>query len=281
LIWDVFNDRFMQHAMLATLLAGTACPLVGVLVVTMRLSFIGVCMSHAAFAGALLGLVLGVNPLATAMLFGIIAAGALGPLADKGDFGPDTAMGVVFSASLGLSFLLLALIPGPKTEALGLLWGSILTVTSENLLLLAGVAAGISLLLFAFYKEIQAVIFNRGLAAAAGIPAAAVFYGLLICSGLAITASLSAIGGLLVFSLIINPAAAAYQLTYSLKRMFLLAVLFGVLSGWLGLALSCLLNLPAGALIIVVSSLIFLAATVFSPKRRGTRIQTEKETANG
>ncbi|MHB1455294.1 MAG: metal ABC transporter permease [Armatimonadota bacterium] len=266
--WDILYDRFMQHALLATLLAGVACPLVGVLVVTMRLSFIGVCMSHAAFAGALLGLILGVNPLITAMLLSIIAASALGPLADNGDFGPDTAMGVVFSASLGLSFLLLALIPGPKTEALSLLWGSVLTVTSDNLLLLAGVATGITLLVLMFYKEIQAVIFHRELAAAVGIPATAVFYGLLICSGLAITASLSAIGGLLVFSLVINPAAAAYQLTYNLKRMFLLAVFFGVLSGWLGLAFSCILNLPTGALIIVVSSLIFLAATAFSPKRR-------------
>lgn len=281
MIWDLLNDRFMQHALLATLLAGIACPLVGVLVVTMHLSFIGVCMSHAAFAGALLGLILGVNPLATAMLLSVVAAGTLGPLADKGDFGPDTAMGVVFSASLGLSFLLLALIPGPKAEALSLLWGSVLTVTTENLLLLAGVAAGISLLTFMFYKEIQAVIFHRELAAAVGIPATAVFYGLLLCSGLAITASLSAIGGLLVFSLVINPAAAAYQLTYKLKAMFGLAVLFGILSGWLGLAISCILNLPTGALIIVVSSLIFLAATLCSPKRRGTRIQAEKETTCG
>lgn len=268
---DIFQDRFMQHALLATLLAGAACPLVGVLVVTMRLSFIGVCMSHAAFAGALLGLVMGINPLAMALVLSVVAAGALGPLADKGDFGPDTAMGVVFSASLGLSFLLLALIPGPKTEALSLLWGSVLIVTEENLLLLAGVAVGILILVLMFYKEIQAVVFHRELAAAVGIPSTAIFYGLLLCSGLAITASLSAIGGLLVFSLVINPAAAAYQLTYSLKRMFLLAVLFGVLSGWIGLAISCILDLPTGALIIVVSSLIFLLATILSPKRLSAR----------
>ena len=278
--WDILRDSFMQHALLATLLAGVSCPLVGVLVVTMRLSFIGVCMSHAAFAGALLGLMTGVNPLLTAMLFSVLAAGVLGPLADKGDFGPDTAMGVVFSASLGLSFLLLALIPGPKTEALSLLWGSVLTVTNQNLILLASVAVGISILTVLFYKEIQAVIFSRELAAAVGIPATAVFYGALLCSGLAITASLSSIGGLLVFSLVINPAAAAYQLTYSLKRMFLLSVLFGVLSGWIGLAASCVLNLPSGAVIIVISTLIFLVTSVFSPKRRTLKSNTQEETAS-
>jgi len=258
----------MQNAVLATLFAGISCALIGVLVVTMRLSFIGVCMSHSAFAGALLGLVIGWNPLATAMLFSLAAAGALGPIADRGEFDPDTAMGVVFSSSLGLSFLLLALVPGPKTEALSLLWGSILTVTRTNLLLMAGVALGILVLLKLFYKEIEAVMFSRELALACGVPATAVFYGLLVASGLAITTSLSAIGGLLVFSLVINPAAAAYQIARNLKNMFLLAVTFGILSGWVGLALSCILNLPTGALIIVVSSIIFITATVFSPKKK-------------
>lgn len=266
--WDLLNDGFMKNALMATLLAGIACPLIGVFVVTMRLSFIGICMSHAAFAGALLGLVIGVNPTLAALLASFIAAGALGPVADKGDFGPDTAMGIVFSSSLGLSFLLLALIPGPKSEALSLLWGNVLTVTTSNIVLLACVMVVVLLLVIAFNREIQAVIFHCELAASVGVPATAVFYGLLLCSGLTITASLSAIGGLLIFSMLINPVAAAYQLTYNLKRMFLLSVVFGVLSGWVGLLLSCLLNLPTGAVIILTSGLIFLIATIFSPKRR-------------
>jgi manganese/iron transport system permease protein len=268
---DILNDAFMRHAVIATLLAGIACPLVGVLVVTMRISFLGVCMSHAAFAGALLGIVLGVNPMMTAMLFSFVCAGALGPIADKGEFGPDTAMGVVFSSSLGLSFLLLALVPGPKTEALGLLWGNVLTVTRPDLYMLGGVAAVALLLVGLFYKEIQSVIFNRELAAAVGVPATAVFYGLLLSSGLVTTAALKCIGGLLVFSLIINPAAAAYQLTYDLKKMFLISACLGVLSGWIGLLLSCALNLPTGAFIVIVSTLLLLAATIFSPKKRNAR----------
>lgn len=264
----ILADGFMQNAILATLLAGVACPLVGVLVVTMRLSFIGVCMSHAAFAGALLGLVLGCNPVLFALLASVVAAGTLGPLADRGDFAPDTAMGVVFSSALGISFLLLAIIPGPKSEALSLLWGSVLTVTHSDLFLLFAVACVVLLLLTLFFKEIQSVVFSRELALSVGVPATAVFYGILLCSGLAITSSLSTIGGLLVFSLVINPAAAAYQLSYDLKHIFLLSVLFGVLSGWVGLAASFAFNLPSGAVIIITSSLIFLAATIFSPKRR-------------
>ncbi len=272
---EMLREPFLQRAILATLFTGIACSLVGVLVVTMRISFLGVCISHAAFAGALLGLVISKNPTWLAIAVSLVAAGALGPLADRGDFAPDTAIGIVFSSALGVSFLLLSIIPGPKTEALSLLWGSVLTVTAGSLYLLASVAIGAMLLIGLFFKEIQTVIFNRELAKSLGLPATCVFYGILILSGLTTTASLNAIGGLLVFSLTVNPAAAAYQLTYSLKKMFAIAAAFGVLSGWIGLALSWQLNLPTGARIILVSCALFVLANAFSLKRRAN-----KSTAN-
>lgn len=265
---DLLHDGFTRNALAAALFAGVACSLVGVVIVTMRLAFLGVCMSHAAFAGALLGLVLGVPPMATALAASILAAGVLGPLSDRGELSPDTAVGMVFSSSLGVGFLLLSLIPGSRAEALSILWGSILSVTRSDIAVLAAVAAAVVLVTTLFFKEIQAVVFDRELAAAVGVPATAVFYGLLMASGLAITASLPSVGGLLVFSLAVNPAAAAYQLTYSLRTMFALAAVLGVLSGWGGIALSCALDLPAGALIIIVSTVIFVAAAILSPKRR-------------
>ncbi len=270
-MFEMTRDPFFQRALLATLFAGVACSTVGVLVVTMRISFLGVCMSHAAFAGALLGLVVGLNPTACAVLMSIAAAGVLGPLADRGDFSPDTAIGIVFSSAMGVSFLLLSMIPGPKTEALGLLWGSVLTVSSGNLYLLGAVAAGSALLATLFFRQIQTVIFSRDLARSLGLPATAVFYGILIASGLTTTASLNAIGGLLVFTLMVNPAAAAYQLTYSLKRMFVISAVFGVASGWLGLVISWYLDLPTGAVIVVTSCGVFVLASTFSPKRRALR----------
>lgn len=275
-MFEVFADPFLSRAVLATLFAGIACSVVGVLVVTMRVSFLGVCMSHAAFAGALLGLVIGANPTWMAVIASLAAAGALGPLADRGDFAPDTAIGIVFSSALGVSFLLLSIIPGPKSQALNLLWGSVLTVTPGNLYLLAAVAAISALLIRLFFKEIQTVILSRELARSLGLPATAVFYGILLLGGLTTTASLNAIGGLLVFSLIVNPAAAAYQLTYSLRRMFVIAAAFGVVSGWIGLALSWKLSLPTGALIILASCTLFVIATIFSPKRCGCKQITDK-----
>jgi len=265
---EIFGYQFMQNAILSAFLGGIACATIGVFVVLMHMPFIGVAMSHAAFAGALLALWLGHNPLLGAIIFSLLAAAVIGPLADRGELSPETSLGVIFSLMLGLAFLFIGLMPGTKSGALALLWGSLLTNTRSDVAFLAVVATVVVGLVFIFYKEIQATIFHRGIALSVGLPATLILYGVLFLTGATVTATLRSIGGLLIFSLILNPAAAAYQLTYSMKRMFLLSAAFGVLSGWAGLLISYLLNLPSGATIVVTSSVIFMMATIFSPKRR-------------
>jgi len=263
----------MQNAILAGLLGGITCSVVGVFVVTMHLSFIGVCIAHAAFAGALLGLWLGFNPLIGSLLFSLAAAAIIGPVADRGELNPDTSIGISFSVRLGLAFLFMGLMHGARTEALNLFWGSILTVGRQDIIFLAATAGAIVGLVAIFYKEIQAVICHREVALAVGIPATVVFYGLLFSTGVTITASLQSIGGLLIYTLILNPAAAAYQLTYSLKKMLLIAAAFGVISCWAGLVASYFFDIPSGASIVITSSIIFGLATAFSPKRKVKRWQ--------
>ena len=270
---DIFQYHFMQNAILAGLLGGITCSVVGVFVVTMHLSFIGVCIAHAAFAGALLGLWLGFNPLIGALLFSLAAAAIIGPVADRGELNPDTSIGVIFSLMLGLAFLFMGLMHGARTEALNLFWGSILTVGQQDIIFLAATAGVIVSLVAIFYKEIQAVICHREVALAVGIPATAIFYGLLFSTGVTITASLQSMGGLLIYCLILNPAAAAYQLTYSLRKMLLIAAAFGVISCWAGLVASYFFDIPSGASIVITSSVIFGLATAFSPKRKVKRWQ--------
>ena len=265
---SIFGYQFMQNAILSALLGGIACATIGVFVVLMHMPFIGVCMSHAAFAGALLGLWLGFNPLVGALVVSLLSAAIIGPLADRGELNPETSVGVIFSLMLGLAFLFMGLMPGTKSGALELLWGSILTNTRSDIIFLGIVAVVVVGLVIAFYKEIQATIFHRDMALSVGIPATVMLYGILFLTGATITASLRSIGGLLIFSLILNPAAAAYQLTYSMKRMFLLSAAFGVIAGWTGLLLSYLFNVPSGATIVITSSVIFMLAAILSPKRK-------------
>ncbi len=258
----------MQNAIIAAFLGGVACATIGVFVVLLHMPFMGVCMSHAAFAGALIGLWLGVNPLITSFVLSLIAAAIIGPLADRGQLNPDSSVGVIFSLMLGLAFLFMGLLPTSQSAAWELLWGSILTNTRSDLIFLTIVALIVVGLVLLFFKEIQITLFNRNIALAVGIPATLVLYGILFLTGVTITATLRSIGGLLIFSLILNPAAAAYQLTYSMKKMFFLSAGFGVLSAWVGLLLSYFFNIPSGATIVIVSSLIFMVAAVVSPKKK-------------
>ena len=276
---SIFGYQFIQNAILATFLGGIACSTIGVFVVLLHMPFIGVAMSHAAFAGGLLGIWLGFNPVLGALAFSLAAAAVIGPLADKGELSPETSLGVIFSLMLGVAFLIIGLIPSTRSEALGLLWGSVLTVTRIDILLLAIVALIVVCLVIIFYKEVQATVFNRQIALAVGLPATIILYTILFMTGATVTVSLNSIGGLLIFSLILNPAAAAYQLTYDMKKTFLISAMFGVASGWAGLALSYAFNIPSGATIVITSSLIFMLAAIFSPKRRvkGWQQKAERE----
>ena len=156
--FSIFGYQFMQNAILSAFLGGVASAVIGVFVVLMHMPFIGVCMSHAAFAGALLGLWLGFDPLIGAFGVSLLSAAIIGPLADRGELSPETSIGVIFSLMLGLAFLFMGLMPGTKSGALELLWGSILTNTRSDIILLGIVAVVVVTLVIAFFKEIQATV---------------------------------------------------------------------------------------------------------------------------
>ncbi|MFA7693825.1 MAG: metal ABC transporter permease [Candidatus Hydrogenedentes bacterium] len=265
----LFQHEYLQNAVLAGFFSGALCGISGVFLVAMGASFLGICIAHAAFAGALLGLLTGLSPMACAMLFSLGAAAVIGPLSDRGALRPDTSIGILFSVMIGLAFLFMGLMPGGRPEALSLFWGAILTVSRGSVWLLACALAIVLLLITLFYRQIHVVACHRNVAAAAGIPAALYFYLMLSVSGVAISVSLPSVGGLLVYSLVVNPAAAAYQLTYNFKLLLFLAALFGIAACWLGLFLSFIFNAPAGAVIVLTSACIFALACVVSPKRKG------------
>lgn len=265
---DLIRFAFFQKALIACLLAGIACGIVGVWIVIMKISFIGVAVSHAAFAGALLALVLDKPVVLFSFIFSLLACAVLGPLSDRGQLHPETSIGIIFSSTLGLAFLFMGILPEGKSQALNLLWGSVLTVNVSDIFLLTVTAVLVSMTAVLFFKELQSVVFNREMAKASGIAASVFFYLLLFLTGATVSTTLKSVGGLLVFALIINPAAAAYQITYSMKKMYLLSLFFSVFSGWTGLVLASVFNLPAGACIVIVSSIIFALSVIFSPKRK-------------
>lgn len=256
----VLSYSFMQNALIASLLSGLGCGMIGVWVVLLRIPFIGVAMSHAAFAGAAVGMLLGFDPLISAIVGSLLASALIGPLGDSTNTDTGLAMAIVFSLLVGIAFLAIGLIKGPKTEALNLLWGNILTMRQKDLIPLGMSASAVVCFSGLFYRQLRAIVFNRTIARVSGIPDRVLLYATLFLAGITVSVNLRAIGGLLLFSLIINPPLAASYLTYRLTSMLLLAVLFATLSCVAGLGLSFALNLPSGSVIILVSGLILLLA---------------------
>ncbi len=263
-------SNLILFAVMGALLVGISCSLVGSFVVRMNLSSLGFCMSHAAFAGAALGLVLSFNPLAIAILFSVLVALILGPIAEKAKLDTNVVIGILFSLTISLGLIFLNFTPGTamSSSALSLLWGSIFGITGVDVLRLAVIAAVIILVVILFFKEFQAIMFSRKMAEASGINTEPFYYLILFLTGITVALSLKLVGGLLVFALIVNPTSSAYQFSYDMKKIMIFSPLIGVCCCLLGIVLSFYLDFPTGASIAIISSLIFGVSVLLSPKRR-------------
>ncbi len=244
--------------LLTGLLGGAGCGLAGFLLVSLNLPFMGVCLAHAALAGAVLAYALGTPVLPTALVASLATAALIGPLADKTRTQANTIMSILFSLTLGLAFLGIGLLKNQRSEVMGLMWGNLLLVRWADLIPLAAAWLVPLCLLILFAKEAKAVLFDRELARISGIHASALYYLMIALCGFTVTVNLNIVGGLMLYSLITNPAVAALQLARGYRAVILLSMLLGALSAVGGLAVSFLLDWPAGASIVLVSSLIYV-----------------------
>ena len=261
-MWEILSYNYFQNALMGSVLAGVGLGIVGVWVVLLRIPFVGVAISHAAFAGSVVGLLFGINPILMAIVFSLAASILIGPIAEKSGLDANVIIGIIFSLVLGVAFLGLGLIQGPKMEAFNLIWGSILTLSRISIYINAGVTFFVIIFLLLFGKEIKAVFYNREVAMASGIPEKFIFFSLLFLSGFVICLNLNTIGGILIFSLLINPPSAARVLTHKLSKMYILSIIFAIISCLSGLFFSYVFSAPAGATIIIVSSLIFIVSMI-------------------
>jgi zinc transport system permease protein len=265
---DLLSYGFMQRALLAGVLAGLLCGVLGFFVVLRRLSFIGVGISHSAFGGIAIGVVLGVEPLVAAAVFATLVAWGIGWLSRAGRLHEDTSIGILFSSSMALGVALISLSHTYQVDLFGYLFGNILSVSPGDLWLLAAIAllvlAGIGLL----FKELLFVAFDEEVARASGLPVTALSFLLLTCLALAVVASIRVVGIILVEALLVIPAATGYQLTQNYRTMLGISVLSAVLSAVAGLFISYFFNVAAGATIVLVLAVLFLLAVAFGRSRR-------------
>ncbi|MFN3551131.1 MAG: metal ABC transporter permease [Endomicrobiia bacterium] len=252
---------------LVSILSGIICGIVSVWVVLLNIPFITVVMSHSAFLGSIFGLLAGINPVLSSVIFCLIFSILIGPIAEKGNVSLNISTSIIFSFVLGLSFVLAGLIKGPKSEVLNFLFGNILSVDWTSFFVLGITLVVMVLFTILFYKEIFAVLFNREIAKSVGIYEKFIFYSLIFLCSIIIAVNLNYIGGILIFSLVTLPGLTSYQFVYNLKTMYFLSIIFAVISSICGLILSYFLSLPTGATIIVVSNLIYFLSLIISPKK--------------
>ncbi len=265
---DFFQYQFLLRSLLAAIVVGALAPTVGVFLVLRGLSFIGAGIAHAAFAGVTFGFLTNSNPLFMAFLFGMGSTGLIDLVRRYGRLKYDAAIGMFFSLTMALAIIFIGLMEGYNAEIMGYLFGNILSISTLDLYAIILVAAVAMIFILGLFKELHFIAFDEDLARASGLPATPVFSGFLAVTALTIIVSLKAVGVILVFALIVIPAAAAYQLTHKMKWMMGWAILFGILSTVSGMLFSFYFDLPSGATIVVVSSLLFAVAWLASPKKK-------------
>jgi len=267
-VFEILGYTFMQRALLASTVIGIVTAVIGVYVVLKGMAFIGAGIAHASFGGVALGFLLGLNLIATASVFSLAGAIGIGLVSKRGELREDAAIGIFFTASMAFGVLLVGLLQGYNVDLFGFLFGSVLAVSREDLVLSVALGAVVLLTVGLLYKELMFISFDPEMAQVVGVPAAQLYYLLLALIAVTIVISIRVVGVILVEALIVTPAAAAYQLTDDFHRMMGIAVGIGVLSAIAGLFLSYWLNVASGATIVLTATALFALTALLSPRRR-------------
>jgi manganese/iron transport system permease protein len=257
-------DPYFIPVITAGVLGGASIGLLCVYVVGMRIPLIGICMAHAAMAGSVLGYLLGWSQTLCGLAGAVIASVTVSLLTqDRLKVNTDVSLAIIFSLTMGLVFLGIRLAPGPKSGVLGLMWGNLLFVSWRDVLVIAVTSVALLLFLAVFSKEMKAILFSRMLAKACGIHEGLVWALFLSLCGATLTVNLKTVGGLMIYSLMINPAAASLQLCRRYVSALVTAVAFGALSALGGFVVAYHLNLPTEACIVLFSTAVFASAVLY------------------
>ena len=270
-LWLPFTYGFMQRGFAAAVIVGALCALVGCYVVLRSMAFMGDAMAHAILPGIAIAYLLGGNLQVGALIAAIAVALGISFFSQGGEIKEDTAIGILFSAALSLGVALISSIRTYAVDLSHILFGNVLGVSPANLWLIGSLAAAVILTVVIFYRPFLVVTFDPVLAKTLRMPTNLLRNLMLVLLSVTIVISLQTVGIGLVAAMLVTPAAAAYMLTRRLPVMMAYSVLFGVLSGIIGLYLSYYLNIASGASIVMVATLIFLVAYFFSPRGRTLR----------
>ncbi len=254
-----FRFGFMQTALLAAIMIGLACASIGVYVVLRRMAFIGDALAHTVLPGLAVAYLNQMNLFVGALIAGVLTALGIGWLSRRDAIREDTAIGIMFTGMFALGVLLISTVRSFR-DLTHILFGNILGVTVDDLILIAIITAVTLLLLFLFHKELELTSFDPVHAEVIGLRSDRLRYLLLILLAFTVVTSIQVVGVVMTSALLVTPAAAAALLTNRLSRMMAIAILIAVLSGIVGLYASFYADVSSGAAIVLASTGMFVVA---------------------
>lgn len=264
--------EFMQRGMIAAVLVGIVCAVIGSYVVLRGMAFFGDALAHTILPGIALGYLVSGGARDTlfwwALGTAVIAALGIGLISKNSEIKEDTSIGIVFAGMFALGVALISTVRSYAVDLSHFLFGDVLSVSTQSLWLILIFGGIVLLIVFAFYKEFMTLSFDPILAATLRLPVGFLNNLLLALIAVTVAVSLQTVGVALMVAMLVTPAATAYLLTRRLAHMMVLGTIIASLSGVVGLYLSYYLSIASGAAIVLTCTLIFTLTWAFQAIRQ-------------
>ncbi len=265
---EMLQLPFMQRAILAGLVLGVLLAYMGIFVALRKMAFFSDGIAHAALAGAAIGLLTRFSPLISALVFSMFLAALIYWLEKKSSLSSDAIIGILFTSGMALGVVLISLRQGYQPELLGYLFGNILAIRRQDLVLIIVMAALIMAFILSHKRKLTLLALDREMAYMAGINPdlyQLLLYLMLAC---ALVLGIRVLGVVLVSAILIIPVSTARLLCRSFRALTWWTVAIAEFTVLAGLLLAYFLNLPAGALIVLTGSALFSLAFIASSLKR-------------
>ncbi|MEF9983049.1 MAG: metal ABC transporter permease [Oscillospiraceae bacterium] len=256
----VFTYKFLQNAIVASILASVVCGMIGVIIVQKKLVMMSGGIAHTAYGGVGLGYLLGFEPMLGAVLFSVAAAFGIGFVKRKGGAKSDVVIALFWSLGMALGIAFVAMMPGYPPDMNSYLFGNILSVTSGNIKIMFVITIAAAFLILMFYNDWKVYLFDEEFSKVVGIKTTFLEYLLLVMVALTVVVLIRVAGIILVIALLTAPAAIAEIFSNNIKNRMLISIGLGIIFCFSGIYFSYTFDLPSGAMIIIVSVASYAAA---------------------
>lgn len=271
---EMLEYGFMQRAFISGIIVGIICPMIGIFLVLRRMSMVGDSLSHVALAGVAASFLAGANSLLGSLSFSIVAALGIEKLRKSYREYSEVAIAIIMSGGIGLAVILISLARNINIDLMGYLFGSLTTISQQDLYLMVTLGIFIFSIVLYLYRQLFYIAFDEEGARIAGIPVERVNTFFIILVSLTITISMRIVGILLVSSLMVIPVAAAIQMEKSFKKTIFYSIVFSLIAVLVGITLSYYYDLaPGGAIVLLCVGILLSVLSIKSIKRR---IQVKK-----